>query len=129
MTKKEYRQEQLLRHYNNLASLFTLLGGKTANGKVLTGRQLSLKLLKLENYAHTAALDWCNGDITMEKFEQVSEDVTGQILELFPNIKGFFVNGDARGYALKIKTEIMNELKYPIGTDWGGYGILSPEIN
>jgi hypothetical protein len=39
--------------------------------------------------------------------------------------RGFFVNGDPRGYALKIDNE---KVTVPAGitTDWGGYGCLAP---
>ena len=42
-----------------------------------------------------------------------------------------FINLDPRGYALKIDDEWMREHKQPLGhlhQDWGGYGILAPEI-
>lgn len=41
-----------------------------------------------------------------------------------------FLNKDARGYALKINDEWMRE--HPdvrLHSDWGGYGILAPEID
>jgi hypothetical protein len=39
-----------------------------------------------------------------------------------------FLNGDPRGYALKIKSEYVSEKNLNIHRDWGGYGILAPEI-
>jgi hypothetical protein len=51
---------------------------------------------------------------------------------------GFFVNGDPRGYALKLDPEAPQVEGLPsakaliesarLHRDWGGYGILSPEI-
>lgn len=40
-----------------------------------------------------------------------------------------FVNGDARGCALKIEAEYVSEHKLDIHKDWGGYGCIAPEIN
>jgi argininosuccinate synthase len=58
--------------------------------------------------------------------QQTQERVSGVVrLKLFKgNLNGFFINYDARGYALKIKAG-----KCPLGQDWGGYYILSPEID
>lgn len=40
-----------------------------------------------------------------------------------------FLNGDPRGYALKIESDWMRErLKLRLHTDWGGYGILAPDL-
>ena len=46
-------------------------------------------------------------------------------------LSGLFINGDARGYALKINDKIMQQEYKETGLhqDWGGYGILAPEIN
>jgi hypothetical protein len=40
-----------------------------------------------------------------------------------------FVNRDPRGYCLKIDDEYTRANKLDIGTDWGGYGIIAPEID
>ena len=40
--------------------------------------------------------------------------------------KGFFVNLDPRGYALKLEP---GSVPYPLHEDWGRYQILAPEIN
>jgi hypothetical protein len=42
-----------------------------------------------------------------------------------------FLNGDPRGYALKIDDVWMREhrdLAEGLATDWGGYGILAPDV-
>ena len=39
-----------------------------------------------------------------------------------------FINSDPRGYALKIQDTWMREHGAELETDWGGYGILAPEI-
>lgn len=42
--------------------------------------------------------------------------------------KKLFVNRDPRGYALKLKLATNESYQLGIYTDWGGYGILCPEI-
>ena len=39
----------------------------------------------------------------------------------------FFINTDPRGYALKLNITAIEQAKYDIYRDWGGYGILAPE--
>ena len=39
-----------------------------------------------------------------------------------------FVNGDARGYALKIMDSYVMERRLDIYKDWGGYGIIAPDL-
>jgi hypothetical protein len=39
-----------------------------------------------------------------------------------------FLNRDPRGYALKIDDEWMRSQAHPLHRDWGGYGIIAPEI-
>jgi len=129
MNRKERKAEQLARHYNNLATLFTMCGGVAKDGKVYSGRQLSLKLWKLEKAANKAATDWANGDLTEAQYEAKEGPIKAEVENLFPTLEGFFCNGDPRGYALKIRTETMKAKGYPLTTDWGGFGILSPEID
>lgn len=40
-----------------------------------------------------------------------------------------FLNGDARGYALKIHDSYVKEHNLKIHTDWGGYGIIAPDLS
>jgi len=128
MTKKETRAQELAAHYERLEKLFNQLGGKTATGKKLTGKKLSTTLWKLETKGHKAAENYCNGVIQEDEFDRISTSIETEIFTLMPSLKGFFVNGDARGYALKISDKVMREENYPLHQDWGGYGILSPEI-
>jgi hypothetical protein len=39
--------------------------------------------------------------------------------------QGFFINGDPRGYSLKIDGAAVPQ---GLETDWGQYGILAPEL-
>ena len=37
-----------------------------------------------------------------------------------------FINGDCRGYALKLEDDVARDLA--IYKDWGGYGIIAPDF-
>ncbi len=40
-----------------------------------------------------------------------------------------FFNGDPRGYTLKIRDEYAREHQLKIHRDWGGYGIIAPDLS
>ena len=126
MNKKQRRTEQLERHYNTLSQLAEYYSGSLTDGK-----KLSLRLLKLENAAHKITTDQCNGDGNQAEQEQELTAIMEQVKKLFPYIQHLFINGDARGYAIKLKEVEARKLRdagINIHNDWGGYGILSPEI-
>jgi len=90
-------------------------------------------LYDLEKRVCSINRDYCNGDIGYEdyllehnQFEQELEEI------LQPNDSSLlYVNGDPRGYGLKIQSEERNRLYEEQGiniySDFGGYGILAPE--
>lgn len=90
-------------------------------------------LRRLENRVNAAATTQCNGssyggqpyrdDAAWERFITHTTAEVGRILGSVP--RGFFVNTDPRGYALKIE----GELPEGMHRDWGGYGILAPDFN
>lgn len=89
-------------------------------------------LRRLESRAHRAAEDWCNGEMTESQNDRITDD----ILEALDQLLGYkakgipvFINGDPRGYALKIEDDYVREHALQIHRDWGGYGILAPEID
>jgi len=146
MNKKQQRSENLNRHYSNLCALYT-----QNTGEALTmeqAKKLSNKLRKLEAlatiettaqingyYQEPTPQDYKNGNFEKMRLkctedgeypesEQKLDKVRAEVLKLFKGtLNGFFINYDARGYALKIKGE-----NCPLSQDWGGYYILSPEI-
>jgi len=128
-TKLERRKNELERHYAALTKLAELCGVSNPDGK-----KISSKLRLIESKAHKDATDWCNGDIDSEQWEVREIGYTVQVIKLFNNkLDGLRINGDARGYTLKIESEFMNPHtgKYKdigLKTDWGGYGLLAPEI-
>lgn len=144
MTKKERRQKQLEAHYAALVRLAETCGVKKAEGK-----KLSVALLKIERDAHAGAEAYCNGETYRSNifgeynfnadenaWERFSEMIEREVQVLFVTLPSFFyVNGDARGYALKIRgTEAGNDYgrdlieKTGLQKDWGGNGLLAPEI-
>jgi len=147
MNKKQQRAENLNRHYSNLCALYEQETGETLT--IDQGKRLSNKLRKLEAlatiettaqlngyYHEPAPADYKNGNFEKMRLKCTDEGeypeseanldkVRAEVLKLFKgSLNGFFINYDARGYALKIKAD-----KCPLGQDWGGYYILSPEID
>ena len=91
------------------------------------------ELYELENSVCKVNEDYCNGFIDYEdyllehnQFEQQLENILNP-----SNPSVLYVNGDPRGYGLKIQSEERNRLYEEQGiniySDWGGYGILAPE--
>lgn len=128
MNKKEKRMENLKRHYATLEKLSEFLGKKQ------DGKKLSLKLWALEKRGNRAATDYCNGEMGMNstKWEFEKKHLITEVEKAFgAPVVGLIINGDARGHTLKIDDEkVRNFYPSEIGLyrDWGGYGILSPEI-
>lgn len=144
-TKKARRQRLLQEHYHTCQTLGRELGMSNPDGK-----KISNSLRSLEYQCNAAATAYCNGEkfqgrIFMQQpiavdfhadenaWETIKTTAENQIYRIFGTVPdGFFVNGDARGSALKIDNEtpegkaLIEACK--LHTDWGGYGILSPEI-
>jgi hypothetical protein len=124
-SKLQRWHDRLDRHYKTLERLAAHVGLKNADGK-----KLSVALLKLENQMRKATTDYANGDIDQSQLDKIEFEVTGKVFKLFGKLPGFFVNMDPRGYALKIDDKFMPRYeKVGLERDWGGYGILSPEIS
>lgn len=81
------------------------------------------KLLRLERRANKIATNDCNGTIDSDKAGEQLNKIKEQVNKLL-KVKTLFINGDPRGYTLKLKEEEARELG--IYTDLGGYGILAP---
>lgn len=140
MTKRERRQAQLERHYAALVRLAKACGMEKAEGK-----KLSVTLLKIEKLAHMGAEAYCNGENfypynfngNENAWDEFSEMIEKRVKEVFGGqLPAFFtVNGDARGYALKIRgAEAGHDYgkalieQTGLERDWGGNGLLAPEI-
>jgi len=129
LNKRERRAQQLLAHYACCEALARFLGVAKPDGK-----KISVALLKAEQAGQKRAERICNdASYNVEDYDQdgnkVREMVRAALGKLPP---GFFVNADPRGYCLKLDNENPQAVALieSIGmhTDWGRYGILSPEI-
>lgn len=111
--------------------------------------ELCRKLRRLETKAAALALRLCNGPEFPEgAYERQTDAVIAQVDNILGNngLKRvpIFVNGDARGYSLKIRDEWLREeisglrsspasidraaALARIHKDWGGYGIIAPDL-
>ena len=86
---------------------------------------LCRKLRRLETRAHRLAEMECNGEIEDQASENEEIRILCGIQRLLTDRDGrVWLNGDPRGYALKIDLKDGERLYI----DWGGYGIIAPEI-
>jgi hypothetical protein len=125
MNKKERMYQQIEKHGQDLNRIFGL------NEDPI---KLSKRLHTIEAKAHKLAEDYCNGENGVDT--ETWPELTDKILDRLDKIINFrkqkipvFVNGDARGYALKIDDEYVRANNLQIYKDWGGYGILAPEFD
>ena len=128
MNNKEKMYKEIAQHGANLNAIFN-----TGIDDV----KLSKKLFSLERKAHKLAVDYCNGEngVNSENWGEKCEPILKEVRKVLNCTDNFpiFLNGDARGYALKIDDKYMQMLRERnnkvLHTDWGGYGILAPDFN
>ena len=126
MNKKQRMYQAIEKHGNDLNAIF-----KTD----LAAVDLCKKLRRLELQATRLTEDQCNtGADHEEKLSSILVKVKGLLLPATPTedyklYDAIFINGDPRGYALKIDDDYMRELDLVLHKDWGGYGILAPDFN
>lgn len=125
MNKREKMYSQIKQHGENLNAIFN------------TGLEpiaLCKKLRRLEIKAHKLAEDYCNGKngVNSENWEIKCEPILNQVNKIL-KVYGansyciIFINGYARGYALKLYDSFAKDKI--IYKDWGGYGILAPDFS
>lgn len=90
-------------------------------------RRIYSGLLLTEKRGHELAEQYCNGEITAEHWEDNAELIEKSLKDKLGKKIPILLNGDPRGYFLKIPDEYVRKNKLKIYTDWGGYGILCPE--
>lgn len=124
MATSRNKADAIVRHGFTLHRIFP----KAKSSGVAT---LYARLHRLEAEAHTFAERQCNEDLGEEKIERKEKS----ILKRLDAILGFkaagipvFLNGDPRGYALKIDDAYVKANNLEIERDWGGYGIICPEF-
>lgn len=119
MTKKEILYKRIDQHGQHLNDIF-----KTG----LDNITLCKKLFRLENKAHNLATRYCNGFVSCDEWEEETKTIIKKVADIL-NItdnKTLFINGDARGYALKLCDEFSRDKD--ISKDWGGYGLIAPDF-
>lgn len=100
--------------------------------KDLSNEEIYKKLRRIEYIGNSYATKYCNGEIEYEeyiKFENKMKLEFKKILQIDDNY--FFTNSDCRGYFFKIKNNFLEQLQKEnirIYTDFGGYGIIAPEL-
>lgn len=123
---KPEQRERIEQHGRNLLAIFT-------NATEKDPVKLCKRLRALERRAGAVALRLCNGP-EYSGGEDAVDKITNAILAKVNSLLGnetvpVFINRDPRGYALKIRDRWMTEHKAVLHKDWGGYGILAPEID
>ncbi len=123
-TAKQLREEAVLTHGLRLQRIFPA-------SKWCGPVELYKRLHRIEAEAHSFAERECSEQLP----EGANERKDASVLKRLDAILGFkeagvpiFVNGDPRGYAIKIDNKIVKTLDLEIYTDWGGYGIICPEF-
>lgn len=127
---KPAQREAIERHGRNLLAIFP---EATEKDPV----KLCKRLRALENRGYTLALRLCNGPEFPgeEDADKIGDAILAKVDALLRfGLAGVpvFLNRDPRGYALKIQDNYMRTLQETtnvrLETDWGGYGIIAPEI-
>ena len=126
MNARERMNERIEKHGKDLNEIF-------ASG--LEPVTLCKKLRRLELQATELTTDQCN---TGTDHEEKLNIILGKVRRwLFDNKSNYncklyeaiFINGDPRGYALKIDDQYVRDHNLQIHRDWGGYGILAPDLS
>ena len=92
--------------------------------------KLCKQLRRIEVKAHRLNEDYCNG-LEIE-FEHKTAKLIAKVKAVFNSNKFnnvFKYNSDPRGYALKISDKFVKDFNIEIYRDWGGYGIIAPDLS
>jgi len=119
-TKKEAMYKRIHLHGVNLNNIFHT---------DLTPVELCKKLRRIETIASRIATKACNEEYPEEDRDiiKVMHKVDKLLNYKSQNIPVFF-NGDPRGYTLKICDKWIRDNHINIHKDWGGYGIIAPDL-
>lgn len=126
-TDKTTRRQRIEEHGRRLLDIFP-------NATEQDPYKLCTKLRRLETAAASLALRGANGPQWDDEGlqEAAYEDVLAKAKKLLGNdgkrYVPMFINRDPRGYQLKINDKWLAETGWPLHRDWGGYGIIAPEI-
>ena len=90
---------------------------------------LCKKLRRVETAASRWNVECCNWrDPSIEEQEANDAKIYSRVAWLLGTTEGFIYNKDPRGYALKLNDEWTRTHAPHIHRDWGGYGILAPDL-
>jgi len=92
---------------------------------------LCKKLRQIENKAANISIDYCNGHIDTDQRDYADKLIIKRLEKVLNfTAQGIpvFINGDPRGYSLKIDDQYVRENDIEIMTDWGGYGLIAPDF-
>ena len=120
-TKKELLYSRITKHGQDLKRVFNL-------DPTTDPVKLCKKLLRLENKAHRLATDYCNGEVDQIEFDTKGDKILKKVETILKDKKHLLLNGDARGYALKIDDNFLRINNLSIFRDWGGFGIVAPDF-
>jgi len=115
---------QLEEHTNTLKTIFP----NAIDGFIDELYELEEKVCKVNE-------DYCNGILDYERWEFKHKVFEGKLEDILnpSNPDVLYVNGDPRGYGLKIESEEKKRLfeqdNINIYSDMGGFGILAPDLN
>ena len=131
MTKHERMMIRIKLHGETLLAMFP-------RAKERDPIKLCKALRRLESKASLAAVNYCNGAIDMESWESLKDSTLAKLDKLLrpTGAEGLFINGDPRGYALKVDDAFTRRFNCdridsnlpPLHRDLGGYGILAPDL-
>lgn len=114
--------EAITKHGNDLLAIFP-------NATERDPVALCKKLRRIENAASRWALECCNWrDPSVEEQEANESKIFARVQKLLGTTDGVVYNKDPRGYALKLNDEWTRTHAPHIHRDWGGYGILAPDL-
>jgi hypothetical protein len=116
---------KLRKHYSQLRPIYKALG-------MPDDVQMMQRLCKLERTLHRHAEEACSVPLSARQElyrERFAENAVKEVESMMPLLAGkVFINGDPRGWAIKIDDkhkQLINDSR--IARDWGGYGLLSPD--
>ena len=127
MTEKQ--SQAIERHGRAIIALYP---GATVTDPV----KLCKALRRIETRARRAAVEACNNQRGVDAWPGVKAQTAAALAKLLGDDgPPIYLNADGRGYTCKIDDEWIGDNIDTVraaglfARDWGGYGILAPEIN
>jgi hypothetical protein len=119
-TKKDRMCQAIQKHGEKLNTIFN-----TGINPI----DLCKKLRRIEAAQDRANVNYCNGTIDSDQFDAQREKTLVAVKKVLGGKIPIYINSDPRGYALKIDDQIVRDQNIDIMTDWGGYGIVAPDLS